>query len=389
MQRERLNNQAGEVKVKLLLDSGAFSAWTRNRKINLQEYIDYIKAHKKFIWKYVNLDVIPGRLGQPRSSREVELSAQASYDNLKKMQAQGLRPLPVFHQGENFEWLKRMVDEGEDYIGISPADDELRSNQQEWMDKCFTMLTDKEGRPLVKTHGFGVLNPIYLGRYPWYTTDGTTWALSAGYGWCLVPSPKDGGGWDYLRPTRLAITGVQREQGGNKQQFEGMPPTPQGVGLRWLQDVVGIEDIDLRYGTFARRQAMLTYYQELARLLEPVRFRCHNEYKFFPFPKFHRRPRPIENLRLIPIMATFTDATRSRVLNHCGMRHRLLSYYHLKDMSEDEVRNYVRTGGAAADSVPRTPSANWKNPAYLSHIAQKRLKRMRGINGTQSVREES
>ena len=45
-------------KVDLFLDSGAFSAETQGAKIDIQEYIDFIKEHQDVIEVYANLDVI-------------------------------------------------------------------------------------------------------------------------------------------------------------------------------------------------------------------------------------------------------------------------------------------------------------------------------------------
>jgi len=92
-----------------MLDSGAYSAWNRDETIDIDEYIAFIKKHRKLVDTYVNLDVIPGKYGRPRTQQEVEASAKLSYENLQYMKSKGLSPIPVFHQGERFHWLERGV----------------------------------------------------------------------------------------------------------------------------------------------------------------------------------------------------------------------------------------------------------------------------------------
>ena len=46
----------------LLIDSGAFSAWTQGKEINLvDDYIDFCLQYIDIADAVVNLDVIPGR----------------------------------------------------------------------------------------------------------------------------------------------------------------------------------------------------------------------------------------------------------------------------------------------------------------------------------------
>ena len=83
------------------LDSGAFSAYTVGAKINLDEYIQYIKDHK--IKTYANLDVID--------------DVEGSYQNYKYMVSSGLKPIPVFHCGEDSKYLELYLKDC-DYIAL-------------------------------------------------------------------------------------------------------------------------------------------------------------------------------------------------------------------------------------------------------------------------------
>lgn len=170
-----------------MLDSGAFSAWNCGKEVDLDHYIAFIRAHAEYLDYYVALDVIPGAFGVTPTPEEVEVSAARSWDNLLYMEAHGLQPIPVFHMGEQFKWLRRMVEHGCPYIGISPANDRTTGAKRVWLDRVFDEITDPEGKAVVKTHAFGVTSIDLLMRYPWYSADSTTWIMMAARGKILLP----------------------------------------------------------------------------------------------------------------------------------------------------------------------------------------------------------
>lgn len=256
-----------ENKVWLILDSGAYSAWNIGATIDLDDYIAYIKKNKHLLAHYVNLDVIPGKPGRPRTQAEVEESAAQSYKNLKYMAKRGLRPIPVFHQGERWYWLERLMAEGWDYIGISPMADLPSPVVNRWFDEAFTLTTDKGGKPIIRTHGFGVTAFKALWRYPWTTVDSTTWATVAGYGRILVPQYR-GGVPDYtVKPLSVLISGVQskaKTKGDNaKMQFESMGPLLQKHIVDFIESV-GLSIYDARNDTGARMMLVCTYFRRLS-----------------------------------------------------------------------------------------------------------------------------
>ena len=57
----------------ILLDSGAFSAFNRGERIDLDDYIGFVKANESLIYRCINLDEIPGDFGsrewRPTGSR--------------------------------------------------------------------------------------------------------------------------------------------------------------------------------------------------------------------------------------------------------------------------------------------------------------------------------
>ena len=166
-------------KVELFLDSGAFSAETQGAKINIQEYIDFIKEHEDVIEVYANLDVI----GDPVDT----------WKNQKVMERAGLSPLPTFHYGTDLKWLKRYLSAGYDYIALGGMVPISTPNLQLWLDDLFpNHLCDEAGMPVVKVHGFGLTSLRLMLRYPWWSVDSTSWVMTGRMGSIYVPRYRNG-----------------------------------------------------------------------------------------------------------------------------------------------------------------------------------------------------
>lgn len=70
----------------ILLDSGAYSAFTKGKRVNVLDYIEYIRANQDYITKYISLDVI----GDPEMTKHL----------YRLMWNAGLNPIPVVHYGK-------------------------------------------------------------------------------------------------------------------------------------------------------------------------------------------------------------------------------------------------------------------------------------------------
>lgn len=186
--------------IKLILDSGAFSCWTKKEKIDIDEYIKFILKYDRYITYAVNLDVIPGSPGIKPTAQQIEESASKGYENYQYMVEKGVpkdKLIHIFHQHENFKWLKRMVGEMQ-YIGLSPANDLTTKEKFIWLDECMKYVCDKEGLPIIKFHGFAVTSITLITRYPWYSVDSTAWMMTASFGSFFIPRLVDGE-WDYVK----------------------------------------------------------------------------------------------------------------------------------------------------------------------------------------------
>lgn len=177
--------------LRLILDSGAYSAWTKQEKINVESYADFCLANLDCFDHIVNLDVIPGKVGMKGVDLEATIneSVREGWRNYRYLVSRGIpknKLLHVFHQEEDFIWLERMV-KRLDYIGLSPANDRNTKEKMVWLDQCMNYVLNKEGLPIRKLHGFGVTSIPLMMRYPWYSVDSASWVIYSRYGIILIP----------------------------------------------------------------------------------------------------------------------------------------------------------------------------------------------------------
>ena len=158
-------------RIKIIVDSVAYSAWRLGKSIHLDSYCSYLEQNLDWIETYVALDVI--------NPNDVEEAARESFANLVTMRKRGLNPMPVYHAGESLDWLKRMLDLGCDYIGIAASSLTSRNSIDDWYMLVFSQLVNNDGRPIIKTHALGEGRVESLKRFPWYSADSTSWIYSA------------------------------------------------------------------------------------------------------------------------------------------------------------------------------------------------------------------
>ena len=145
------------------LDSGAFTAFTQKKTININDYIRYIKDNKEKIEVYSVLDVIG--------------DAEGTKHNQAYMESQGTTPLPVYHVGSPFEDLLALCKKY-DYIALGGLVPHAMNKEflRKWLDYCFHYTRDK-----IKCHGFGLNAEWAWKRYPFYSVDATSWLSGARY----------------------------------------------------------------------------------------------------------------------------------------------------------------------------------------------------------------
>jgi hypothetical protein len=145
----------------ILLDSGAYSAFTKGKNVNLLDYMDYINANRWHIEKYVSLDVI----GDEHLTFLIYLL----------MKSHGMNPIPVVHysRGAN-EVLRRYALNREKKValgGTVPIRD--KEAVASWCEDV------KRAHPTVSLHLLGSSSKKLLQSEALASCDSSTWYLQA------------------------------------------------------------------------------------------------------------------------------------------------------------------------------------------------------------------
>lgn len=158
--------------ISLIIDSGAYSAFTQGKAIDVKEYSDFCIKHDELITKSVNLDVI-----DPQGP---EVAAQRGMENFDYMMGRDIDAMPVFHARERTEWLDQMLNKGAKYIGLSGTSLVSPTENKAWHKLIWSYATDSEGKALADFHAFGDTAEHSMLSYPWYSADSATWMIQAG-----------------------------------------------------------------------------------------------------------------------------------------------------------------------------------------------------------------
>lgn len=181
----------GRCKGRLLIDSGAFSAHTRDAEVDVDAYIDFLNRIDPYVHVCAQVDKIPGKFRKPKTRQELEEAPELSWQNYLYMRPKLKSPeklLPIFHQGEDYKWLHNILEwrdpetgDKVEYMGISPANDQPVKEKIKFIEKCFNIIK-KCSNPDIKTHAFGMTSLYVLEMYPFTSADSTSWLLNGANG---------------------------------------------------------------------------------------------------------------------------------------------------------------------------------------------------------------
>ena len=171
---------------KLFIDSGAYSAWSKNKYIDVDDYIKFINENTDKFTLFASVDDIPGELRRKPTLWEQRESPAKSWHNYLYMREQVKdkdKLLPVFHIGEDFRHLQNMLDatfNGEHipYIGLGGTVGLACTVKEDWYKQCFKII-QQSSNANVKVHAFGMTNLEILENYPFESADSTTWLMAA------------------------------------------------------------------------------------------------------------------------------------------------------------------------------------------------------------------
>lgn len=181
----------------IFIDSGAYSAYTKGATVDVDAYIDWINQNGDAFTVIAQVDFIPGK-SNLETDPQIYLKAPGlSWENYLYMHER-IRPelrdklIPVFHQGEDYKWLRNMLNWVDPetgrhmpYIGISPHTEVTSANRLRFCKEVFRIIKQSDN-PNVKTHGFGMTALQLLRNIPFTSVDSTTWLQTAIHGQILI-----------------------------------------------------------------------------------------------------------------------------------------------------------------------------------------------------------
>ena len=176
---------------KLFIDSGAYSAWTKGKVINVDEYIDFLNTHDERIHIFAQVDIIPGVRHQIPSTEQVEDAAGRTWKNYLYMREKLKSPdkcLYTFHVGEPIKYLKQALEWRDKkgnhipYIALGGMVGRPTTVRDNFISTVLDTIS-ASSNPTVKVHAFGMTSRRLLYKYPELTSaDSTKWLKYAANG---------------------------------------------------------------------------------------------------------------------------------------------------------------------------------------------------------------
>lgn len=166
-----------DLRPRVLIDSGAFTAWSSGKEIAPEEYAEWATDFDSR-WRdrmkslhFMNLDVIGDQ--------------EKSWENQRELERLGMRPIPIVTYGADVADLERALD-GYEYIalgGLVPHAFD-RPKLRAWLDYSFSRIVPrfKKTGAMPKVHLLGVSSDWALNRYPCYSSDSSSWVSCLRYG---------------------------------------------------------------------------------------------------------------------------------------------------------------------------------------------------------------
>lgn len=199
--------------IRLLVDSGAFTAWKAGKTIDVRDYAAFIKNLPVNPWRYFSLDVI----GNP----------EASFKNYETLLGVGLSPIPVFTRGDDIKMIDRYY-ETSDVIGLGGLVGTKRN--QGFVKAAMAIIAGR------KVHLLGFTREDFLSVYRPYSCDTSSWSSGIRFGTLSI--------WDsqaskLLRVPKLSMRTKPPENIFRVVRESGEDPSLLGRKAEWINTCDG------------------------------------------------------------------------------------------------------------------------------------------------------
>ena len=170
-------NDLAQGGLRLIADSGAYSAATQGTHIDTDAFYDWCSRWRDdFLWMAA-LDVIGDQ--------------DATYRNWVKSPPK-LRLMPTVHFGAPPNAIDRYVEAGVDLIGLGGMVPHKSEPMKLLRWAAQTMKYARDHHPQVRFHGWGVTHPDLTYNLPWWSVDSSGFGSAYRYGRMVLVNPING-----------------------------------------------------------------------------------------------------------------------------------------------------------------------------------------------------
>lgn len=158
--------RALEICNKVIIDNSAYSIHNSGKKVNWNDFYEWIQPFKDKIEFFFIPDVIDG------TEKENNLLINDYFNRNEK------KGVPVWHVDESIDRLEYLMSLF-DYIAIGSSGEYWELNTYKWnrkMDLAMRTICDENGKPKVKIHMLRCLKHEIFLKYPFYSGDSTNLA---------------------------------------------------------------------------------------------------------------------------------------------------------------------------------------------------------------------
>jgi hypothetical protein len=153
---------------RLIVDSGAFSAYNSGMEIKLEDYIEFVKKTKERFKEVKELNFV---------QLDVVFDEEGTKNNYEAMLEAGLDPCPVFTRGGSPDRFKQLLSTGK-YIFVGGVQrGKGAPNFAKWVLENST--------PQDKVHLLAFVRPDFINHYKPYSVDASSWTSAGRYGQLL------------------------------------------------------------------------------------------------------------------------------------------------------------------------------------------------------------
>jgi hypothetical protein len=206
--------------LRLIGDSGAFSAYTAGATITVGEYAAWCRRWADHLMWRASLDVI----GDPA----------ASLGNWRALRdTHGLDTIPTIHVGTDPSWIGAYATQGVDFIGLGGMVGRPMPVIMRWAVAMMRHAADRY--PHVRFHGWGQAGRRFLDALPVYSADSSRSAVAYRFGILRLFDPATGR--------------------GHNLKLDGSPAVNRYGRL--LRDVYGVDPADVRTSHAGNRRLLI------------------------------------------------------------------------------------------------------------------------------------